>query len=64
MSNSVTPWTVACQSPLSTKLSRQEYWSELLFLSSGDLPDLGIEPGLLHCKQILYHLSHQGSLTH
>ena len=23
---------------------RQEYWSELLFLSPGDLPDLGIEP--------------------
>ena len=23
---------------------RQEYWSELTFLSSGDLPDPGIEP--------------------
>ena len=23
--------------------SRQEYWSGLLFLSPGDLPDLGIE---------------------
>ena len=24
----VTPWTVACQCPLSMELSRQEYWSE------------------------------------
>ena len=23
---------------------------------------LGSNPGLLHCRQILYHLSHQGSL--
>ena len=30
-------------------------------LSPGDLPDPGIEPGLLHCRQILYTLSHQGS---
>ena len=22
-----TPWTVACQSPLSVEFSRQEYWS-------------------------------------
>ena len=36
--------------------SRQEYWSGLSFLPSGDLPD----SGLLHCRQILYHLSHQG----
>ena len=33
-------------------------WAALL--SPGDLPDPGIEPGLLHCRQILYHLSHQG----
>ena len=26
------------------------------------LPTLGSNPGLLHCRQILYHLSHQGSL--
>ena len=28
----------------------------------GDLPHPGIHPGLLHCRQTLYHLSHQGSL--
>ena len=45
MSNSFkTPWTVALQAPLSTEFSRQEYWSELLFPSPGDLPDPGIKP--------------------
>ena len=28
----VTPWTVACQAPLSMGFSRQEYWSGLPFL--------------------------------
>ena len=28
-----TPWTVACQAPLSMEFSRQEYWSELPFPS-------------------------------
>ena len=41
--------------------ARQEYWSGLPFLSPGDLSDPGIEPGLLHCRQIPYHLSHQES---
>ena len=39
-----TPWTVACQAPLSMGFSRQEYWSGLPFPFPGDLPDLGIEP--------------------
>ena len=43
MSDSVIPWTVALQAPLSTGFSRQEYWSELPFSSPGDLPDPGIE---------------------
>ena len=43
------------------KLSRQEYWSGQPFPSSGDLPILGINPGLPHCRRILYQLSHQGS---
>ena len=43
-----TPWTVACQAPLSMGFSRQEYWSELPFPPPGDLPNPGIEPGLLH----------------
>ena len=42
------------------ELSMQEYWSGYPFLSAGDLPNQGLNPGLLHCRQILYHLSHQG----
>ena len=38
-----TPWTVACQTPLSVGFSRQGYWSELPFPSPGDLPNPGIE---------------------
>ena len=33
----------------------------LPFLSPGDLPNPGVDPGLPHRGQILYHLSHQGS---
>ena len=44
MSDSVTPWTVAHQGPLTTGFSRQEYWSGLPFPSPGDPPDPGIEP--------------------
>ena len=41
----VTPWTVACQPPLSMGFCRQENWSGLPFPSPGDLPDPGIEAG-------------------
>ena len=40
----VTPWTVACQSPLSKGFPWREYWSGLPFPSPGDLPDVGIKP--------------------
>ena len=39
-----TPWTVACQAPLSMVFPRQEYWSGLPFPSPGDLAKPGIEP--------------------
>ena len=42
---------------LPLEFSRQEYWSGLPFPPPGDLP----KSGLLHCRQILYHLSQQGS---
>ena len=48
-----TPWTVAYQAPPSMGLSRQEYWSGLPFPFPGDLPNPGIEPGSLHCRQML-----------
>ena len=40
-----TPWTIACQAPLSMGFSTQEYWNGLSFPSLGDLPDPGIEHG-------------------
>ena len=40
----MTPWTVACQAPLSMEFSGQEYWSGLPSPTPGDLPDLGMEP--------------------
>ena len=39
-----TPWTVACQAPLSVRFSGQEYWNGLPFPSPGHLPDPGTEP--------------------
>ena len=70
----LTLWTVALQAPLSMGFFRQEYWNGLPFPSTGYLPNPGIEPEryrtrevsnqsllcLLHCRRILYPLSHQG----
>ena len=39
-----TPWTLACQAPLSMGFHRQEYWSGLPFPSPGDLLNPGIKP--------------------
>ena len=40
----MTAWTVACQTPLSIRFSRQEQWSGLTFFPLGNLPNSGIEP--------------------
>ena len=40
-----TPWTVACQAPLSIGFSRQGYWSGWPHPPPGDLPNPGIKPG-------------------
>ena len=48
------------QAPLSMGFSRQEYWSGLHALLQGIFPTQGSILGLLHCRQILYRLSHQG----
>ena len=58
-----TPWTITRQAPLSMEFSRQEYWIGEPFPSPGDLPNLGSNLGLLHCRQILYHLSYQHNLA-
>ena len=39
----VTPWTVACQAPLSIRFFRQEYWGGLSCPPPGDLSDPGIK---------------------
>ena len=44
LSDSVTPWTIIYQAPLSMEFSRQEYWRRFPFPPPGDLPDPGIEP--------------------
>ena len=53
---SVTPWTVAHQTPLLMECSRQEYWNGLPFLPPGDLPD---RVSCISCigRQILYYTS-------
>ena len=48
----VTPWTRACQAPLSIAFLRQEYWSGLPFALQGIFSTQGSNPGLLHCRQI------------
>ena len=39
-----TPWTVACQAPLSMAFPRQEYWSGLPFPTPGHLLNPEIKP--------------------
>ena len=57
--------TVACQAPLSHGISQERIleWVAISF-SRGIFPAQGLNSGLLHCRQILYRLSHQGSLLH
>ena len=52
VSDSVTPWTVGPQAPLSMEFSRQEYWSGLPFLTPRDLPDPRIELASLACPAL------------
>ena len=61
MSDSATPWTIAYQASLSMGFSRQEYQSGLPFPLQGIFPTQGSNQGLLHCRQMLYPLSHWGS---
>ena len=54
-------WPHGHQALPSMGFSRQEYWSGLPFPSSGNFVTQGLNPGLPHCRQMLYRLSHQGS---
>ena len=42
-----TPWTGACQFPLTMRFSQQEYWSGSPCPPPGDRPDPGIKPAPL-----------------
>ena len=55
------PWTVAYQALLSMGFSKQECWSGCHFLLQGIFPTQESNPGIPHCRQMLYRLSHQGS---
>ena len=60
VSNSTTPWTTQ-----SVEYSRPEYKNTRVgsySLLQGIVPTQGLNPGLPHCRQILYQLSHQGSI--
>ena len=53
-----TPCSIACQILPFIVFSRQEYWSGCHFLLQGIFSTEGLNPGLLHCRQTPYHLSH------
>ena len=62
MSDSETLWTVAHQAPLSMGIAqaRMLEWIAMPYLQ-GIFPTQELNPGLPHSREILYHLSHQGS---
>ena len=53
--------SVTHQDPLSMDFSRQEYWVGCHSLLQRIFLTEGSNPGLLHCRQILYPLSHDRS---
>ena len=57
-----TPCTMAHQAPLSMGIPQARILEWIAMPSSrGFFPAQGSNPGLLHCRRILHHLSHQGS---
>ena len=61
--DSVTPWIVAHQAPVSMGFSRQECWSGLPFTYPEDLPNPGIEARSPALQLILYCLSYREELA-
>ena len=56
------PWTVAHQVPLSMEFSGKNPRVGCHSLLQGIFPTQGSNPGLLHHRQLLYHLSHQACM--
>ena len=61
VSHSVVSDSLQAHGVQSMEFSRPQYWSGESFPSLEDLPNPGTDPGLPHCRQILYQLSHEGS---
>ena len=61
VSNSATPWTVACQAFCPWNSPGKNTWVGCHFLLQGIFLTQGSNQGFLHGRQILYHLSQQGS---
>ena len=59
-----TPWTAACQAPLSMGFSRQEHWGWLPFPSPGDLPKPEIKAASPALQVDSLPLNHQRSPMH
>ena len=57
----VTPWTVAHQAPLSWDFPGKSNGVGCHFLLQGVFLTQGSNLGLLHCRQRLFCLSHEGS---
>ena len=55
-----TPWSVTFQGPLGI-FPGKNTGVDCHFLLQGIFLTQGLNPGLLHCRWILYHLSHQRS---
>ena len=62
VSDFAVPWTVACQAPLVHGDSPgKNSGVDCHALLQGIFPTWGLNPGLPHCRRVLYHLSHCGS---
>ena len=56
------PWTVTCQGPVHGDSPGKNTGVGCHALLQGIFPTQGLNPGLPHCRQILYCLSHQGRI--
>ena len=61
VSDSVITWTAARQVPLSMEFSSKNTGGGCHSVFQGIFLIQGLNSDLLHCRQFLYHLSHQGS---
>ena len=59
----MTSWSIACHVPLSMEFLGKNTGVGCYSLLQGIFLTQGSSLCLLHCRQILYHLSHQGSHT-